>query len=370
VLFISNNQKILGESEFVLTLFGAMAQEESANLSKRVKFGKRITAGRGRVPTRVFGYDRVDNYTLTINEDEAAVVRAIFAHYLSGLGCRRIANELNSRGAKTKLGCDWDARGVRRILENSIYCGRYVNRKFEVTDFIEGTLKKLPTDENLLHLRPEWAIVSADTFSQATETRAARANLYKNANPYTGGRHSTRHMFSTIIHCAHCGRSFTRKSGEFWKCTTNDQRGSRICDNNTAVDERQLAQALSDFLSNIIGDRSELSARVSAKMQAAVTCDSSVADERARARQVRASARYREMFAAELISMDELKKALSKIEQNLVQLTPKPNPPSFNADAAIDDFFEMTNVENIDIRRLVQKICVSRKREAEIFIGE
>ena len=44
VRFLSNNQTVIGESEFVLTVFAALAQEESSNLSKRVIFGKRQNA--------------------------------------------------------------------------------------------------------------------------------------------------------------------------------------------------------------------------------------------------------------------------------------------------------------------------------------
>ena len=62
VIFVNNSQKVLGESEFVITLLGAVAQEESSNLSKRVKFGKNITSKKGRVPPRIFGYDRIDNF--------------------------------------------------------------------------------------------------------------------------------------------------------------------------------------------------------------------------------------------------------------------------------------------------------------------
>ena len=41
-LFLTANMESLGESEFILTVFSALAQEESVNLSKRVKFGKKI----------------------------------------------------------------------------------------------------------------------------------------------------------------------------------------------------------------------------------------------------------------------------------------------------------------------------------------
>ena len=49
-IFVNNSLKVLGESEFIVTIMAAIAQEESANLSKRVKFGKDITSRKGRVP--------------------------------------------------------------------------------------------------------------------------------------------------------------------------------------------------------------------------------------------------------------------------------------------------------------------------------
>lgn len=47
---------------------------------------------KGRVPQRIFGYDRIDNFTLKINYHEAQVVREIYRLYLEeGLGCRTIS---------------------------------------------------------------------------------------------------------------------------------------------------------------------------------------------------------------------------------------------------------------------------------------
>ena len=84
MIFITANMTSLGDSEFILTIFGAMAQEESSSLSKRVKWGKKINAKKGRVPQRIYGYDRIDNYTLQINQEEAGVVKRIFDLYLKG----------------------------------------------------------------------------------------------------------------------------------------------------------------------------------------------------------------------------------------------------------------------------------------------
>ena len=134
-LFLTANMESLGESEFILTVFRALAQEESVNLSKRVKFGKKINAQKGRVPQRIFGYNRIDNFTLEINPREAEVVKTIYRLYLEeGLGCRMISLELNRLGYKTKFDCEWNPRGVRRVLMNPIYCGEYVNNKYEIRD--------------------------------------------------------------------------------------------------------------------------------------------------------------------------------------------------------------------------------------------
>ena len=67
--FLNNGEVMEGGSEFILTILGAMAQQESANMSKRVKFGKDITAQKGRVPNIVFGYDKMPNerYILKVN---------------------------------------------------------------------------------------------------------------------------------------------------------------------------------------------------------------------------------------------------------------------------------------------------------------
>lgn len=78
--FLTANMTSMGNSEFVLTIFGALAQEESANTSKRVKFGKKMNAEKGRVPNIVYGYDKTigDYFNLAINEEEAAVIRQIY----------------------------------------------------------------------------------------------------------------------------------------------------------------------------------------------------------------------------------------------------------------------------------------------------
>ena len=76
-LFLTAKMNSMGNSELILTIFGAPTQEESANTFKRVKFGKKLNAEKGRVPNIVFGYDKTpgDYFNLSINEAEAVAVR-------------------------------------------------------------------------------------------------------------------------------------------------------------------------------------------------------------------------------------------------------------------------------------------------------
>lgn len=64
--FLTANMTSMGNSEFVLTIFGALAQEESANTSKRVKFGKKLNAEKGRVPNIVYVMIKRSGIILTL----------------------------------------------------------------------------------------------------------------------------------------------------------------------------------------------------------------------------------------------------------------------------------------------------------------
>ena len=130
--FLTANMTSMGNSEFVLTVFGALAQEESANTSKRVKFGKKINAEKGRVPNIVFGYDKTkgDYFNLAINKAEAESILQIYKWYLDdGYGAAKIALLLNEREIRTKRGCTWTQGSVCRILENELYTGKVINGK-------------------------------------------------------------------------------------------------------------------------------------------------------------------------------------------------------------------------------------------------
>lgn len=394
VLFINSNMDSLGDSEFILTVFSALAQEESSNISRRTKFGKRINAEKGRVPQMLFGYDRIDNYTLSINPEEAGIVRKIFTLYNEqGLGCRSISMRLNQDGDRTKCsGNHWDSRGVRRILTNPIYRGILVNHKYEVADYLTGKQVRVPEEEQFYHDRPEWAIVSPDVFEKTQKILESRRVKYDSGTPFRQGRYSGRHLFSTLIKCEVCGRSFTRKTYTyrntrvFWRCVTNDQQTTERCNNNITLNEPDLIDALKEYVSSLIPRQEAFIAEVLATLQQKIpkAADSSQTRrelEAKRKKLLTRKERYQQMFANDLISLPELKAKLGSIE-NEVQTVNKAleqirqsagtgNPAEqrkHQCTEEIQRFLALDNITNADLRRLIDHISVNRDGSVQIVL--
>lgn len=388
-LFLTANMDSMGDSEFILTLFSAMAQEESSNLSKRVKWGKKINAEKGRVPQRIFGYDRIDNFTLEINPGEAGIVRKIFSLYNDqGLGCRTISATLNRDRDKTKLGSDWNARGVRRVLVNPIYCGILINHKYEIEDFLTGRQIRLPEEEQFCHSRPAWAIVTPETFRKAQEIMASRRTQYDSGEPFMAGRYSAKHTFSTLIKCAHCGRSFTRKSYTYantrvyWRCVTNDQYTAEKCDNRTCLDEPELLKRLRKYFASLIQDRDAFVADILASLDKRLPASQNPEQakreiEAKRKKLLSKKSRYQEMYASDILSLTELKEKitgiteeLNALDRALARLAPgeKAVETVQRYTGEIQRFLELETVTNMDMRRILDHISVDREGHVRVVL--
>lgn len=388
-LFLTANMDSMGDSEFILTLFSAMAQEESSNLSKRVKWGKKINAEKGRVPQRIFGYDRIDNFTLEINPGEAGIVRKIFSLYNDqGLGCRTISATLNRDRDKTKLGSDWNARGVRRILVNPIYCGILINHKYEIEDYLTGRQIRLPEEEQFCHSRPAWAIVTPEAFRKTQEIMASRRTQYDSGEPFMAGRYSAKHTFSTLIKCAHCGRSFTRKSYTYantrvyWRCVTNDQYTAEKCDNRTCLDEPELLKRLREYFASLIEDRDAFVADILASLDKRLPASQNPEQakreiEAKRKKLLSKKSRYQEMYASDILSLTELKEKITGITEELnaldrasARLAPgkKAMETVQRYTGEIQRFLELETVTNMDMRRILDHISVDREGHVRVVL--
>lgn len=332
--FLNNGEVMEGGSEFILTILGAMAQQESANMSKRVKFGKDITAKKGRVPNLVFGYDKIpdERYTLKINEEEAKIVKEIFESYVyKGIGTTKIAWNLNDRGIRTKkTKSKWVQTSIVRMLKNPIYTGRVTNKKSEVTDFITGTRKELPEEEWIVVERPEMRIISDELFNRAQELLEQRSNEFKLNNK----REKTEYVFSTLIYCKHCGYSFRRIKRKYtadgpeyirWVCSGRNSMGVNHCPNTTVIDEEELLNAIKIYLKSVIKNKKDFMKAVEKEFEKITKLrENNERSEESLLKEIEKvtvkKQKYMEMFQNEIINIQELKKYTNPLNEDIARL--------------------------------------------------
>lgn len=131
-------------SEMSLNFTATMAQEESHVKSSIMNASIEMRFSHGIVLTPVLlGYDHDEEKKLTINEDEAKIVRLIFFLYLSGYTCQDIADTLTELGCETKRGNTvWSAGSILQILRNERYCGDVLTRKTYTPSYLDHKSRK------------------------------------------------------------------------------------------------------------------------------------------------------------------------------------------------------------------------------------
>lgn len=389
--FLTANMTSMGNSEFVLTIFGALAQEESANTSKRVKFGKKMNAEKGRVPNIVYGYDKTigDYFHLEINKEEAGVVKQIYKWYTEeGYGAAKISNMLNEKGFRTKRNCKWSQNAICRILTNEIYTGKIINGKQEVSDFLTGQRKEKDETEWLVAERPELRIIDDETFEKAQEILRSR-NVAFNLNHE---RQSNKYLFSTLIKCKECGWSFRRTVRTYkntyvrWVCSGRNGKGADSCPNKTVVDEEELIEALQEYFSNVLKQKKKVIAHVVKEFQRVYKAkDENVEYEKELNVQLtklkKTRQKYMDMYTDDLISREELNEKIGGTREEIERLENELKLVSYHLTKGeqlenvlnstfkqIEDITDVHQMTNQQLKRLIQKIEVDKDGNVDIYL--
>lgn len=389
--FLTANMTSMGNSEFVLTIFGALAQEESANTSKRVKFGKKMNAEKGRVPNIVYGYDKIpgDYFNLSINEEEAAVVRQIYKWYIQdGYGTARISGFLNERGLKTKRNCQWSQNAVCRILTNELYTGKIINGKQEVTDFLTGQRKEKDETDWMVVERPELRIIEPETFEQAQQTMQARGKAFR----VDKERQSNKYLFSTLIKCKECGWSFRRTVRTYkntyvrWVCSGHNGKGADSCPNAVALDEDELIRTLQKYFSDLLESKKNVIRHITNEFQRVYKAkDENLNYEKelnARLSKLQKTRqRYMDMYADDLISREELNEKIGGMRKEIEGLESELKMVSYHLTKGeqlegilnrtfreIEDISDVGEMSNAQLKKIIQKIEVDKDGNVDIYL--
>ena len=152
---------------------------------------------------------------LVINEEEAPIVRIMYASYLNeGYGPQRIANYLRQKGIKDREGKNWHPATIRAILRNPLYTGI------------------IRSGESRSPVQPELIIIDQDTFDAVQELTKARSEHSSN----------TRHIpINTKGKALLTGLAFCGCCGKRLSLTTNG-KGRRRADGTDYIRIRYICQ--------------------------------------------------------------------------------------------------------------------------------
>lgn len=147
---------------------------------------------------------------LAINEDQAVIVRQMFAFVKEeGYGSNRIAKYLNERGIKTGTGANWNTGSINFILRNPIYKGypTYGKRKskegvFETKGREEWIMPEIQ-QEHLVIIK-EIDFDNIQTVRSARSVQAVKNHAYERINNTVSPL-----LFVGIIKCGYCGAPLT-----------------------------------------------------------------------------------------------------------------------------------------------------------------
>ena len=266
VFFQNDNINTLDtDSEFRLVIMAGVAQDEIRKLSERLKFGFRQAIKNGHVlgNDKLYGYDKKD-CVLTVNEEEAEIIRIIFDLYGNQrLGTRTISKRLMELGYTSREGNTFNTLTIRHILENPKYKGWYCGNKSQSVDY--------RTKRNVLLDESEWvtypdpsipAIVSEELWNRANALYKRRREEMKSHS--SGLSFHNRYPYSAKIYCEEHGTTFHRqviqtKKGqqEVWQCKVYRSHGRAACP-APQIRSSDLDVILSDIFKKLVRDKEKI----------------------------------------------------------------------------------------------------------------
>ncbi|SNT11462.1 Site-specific DNA recombinase [Anaerovirgula multivorans] len=158
--------------EMLLVILSSLAQQESEPISANVTLGLEMKMKRGEMVgyNGCLGYDYdPETKSISINEEEAEIVRYIFNRYVEGAGCFVIAKELSKLGYKTRKGSTrWHESTVRGIIKNEKYKGALLQGKtFTVDPITHRRLDNMGEREQFYIKNNHEPIISDEMFERA-----------------------------------------------------------------------------------------------------------------------------------------------------------------------------------------------------------
>ena len=259
VLFEKENINSLPpDSEFMITMYGAMAQSESESISGNIRRGRQMHAKVGtlKIPCHwLYGYKKDAGGKFCIIPEQAEVVREIYERYKNGASLRNLKDWLEENQIKTVLGtADWSISVIKGILTNEKYCGDVLLQKTFCTDVISKKIVK-NVGQMAQYYMPDHheAIVSREQYNAVKAEMARRSALRSPSKEAVTGRscYTSKYALSDRLFCGECGTLYRRKTRNVkgniyheWRCISRLEYGKKYCHESPTLREIPLQNAI------------------------------------------------------------------------------------------------------------------------------
>ncbi len=246
------------DGELLLVILSSVAQQEVENISANVKKGLKMKMQRGELVgfQGCLGYDYdAEDKSISINEEEAEIIKYIFKRYLEGAGGSVICRELENLGYKSPRGKKkWSATTVLGIIKNEKYKGDILMGKtFTVDPISKRRLDNFGEEDKFYIKDHHEAIITTEDFDKAQEIRMKRASN-RNTVLSKGGKrekYSRKYAFSSLLECKFCGANLSRRSWHskteyqkvIWQCVVGTKKGRKYCPESKGIEEDAIKKA-------------------------------------------------------------------------------------------------------------------------------
>ena len=244
------------DGELLLVVLSSVAQQEVENISANVKKGLKMKMQRGELVgfQGCLGYDyNKEDKSITINEEEAEIVRYIFNRYIEGAGGMVISRELRNLGYKTKRGgTSWPETTITGIIKNEKYKGDILMGKTFTVDPISKRRLDNFGEEDRFYIRDHHEpIISEEVFEKAQEILQRRSKARSLREDGKREKFSRQYAFSCLLECGFCGSTLSRRSWHsgtqynkiIWQCVTSTKKGKKFCPDSKGIAESTIEQA-------------------------------------------------------------------------------------------------------------------------------
>ncbi len=238
------------ESILLEGLLESINEFYSANLARESLKGMKENAHKclfnGGCPG--LGYDIDENQRFVINEKEAKAVLIIYTMYLCGYKYQDIADTLNAKGYKTKIGNLFGRNSFYDILKNERYTGVYIFNRAEAKgyDHKRNNHRSKPPEEIIRIEGGVPAIISKEMWEEVQKYRTQNNTNQRNAK--------NMYLLSELVKCGCCNKvmygslRIRRNKSSFHTYTCKTRKSE--CSNLKEIDRDSLESYVIELVMN------------------------------------------------------------------------------------------------------------------------